>query len=162
MNIQEFWAIIEKVKKKEEPEEAIKRLFKKLAPEELISYQKHFDSLFEQAYQWNLWGAAFIIEGGCSDDGFTDFRYGLISKGRTIFENSVVNPDTLANFDFEDGISNELFGYSALEIYEEKTGNEMPRDETTQTDDPVGEEWDFDDEAENAKRLPQLWAKYGN
>ena len=161
MDAQQFWDIIEMIKDSEEPEEDIKKQLNQLTPEELVSYQEHFDRFFENAYRWDLWGAAYIIEGGCSDDGFTDFRYGLISKGKKLYEASIKHPDDLADFDFEDSFSNELFGYSALDVYEEKTGKETPRKPFEQPEDPVGEKWDFDDENENKKRLPRLWEKYG-
>ena len=161
MDAIEFWNVIDKVIESEVPEEDIKKHLNRLNPEEIVSYQEHFDSFFENAYQWDLWGAAYLIEGGCSDDGFMDFRYGLISKGKDIYEASMINPDNLADYDFKDEISNELFGYSALEVYEEKTDTEIPRKKFEQTDDPMGEEWDFDDEDENKKRLPRLWGKYG-
>jgi hypothetical protein len=161
MEAKDFWTIIDKVKDSEEPEEDIKIQLDELNPEEVVSYQEHFDIFFENAYRWDLWGAAYIIEGGCSDDGFTDFRYGLISQGKDVYEAALINPDNLAEFDFENELSNELFGYSALEVYEQKTGNETPRKKFEQPDDPTGEEWDFDNENENIKRLPRLWKKYG-
>ena len=37
--------------------------------------------LDERAYTWDLWGAAYVIEDGCSDDCFRDFRAYLISLG---------------------------------------------------------------------------------
>ena len=160
MKIEEFWAIIDKVKDSSEPEVDVKELLERLSPEELTSYQEHFDILHENAYRWNLWGAAYIMNGGCSDDGFMDFRYGLISKGKGIYENALVDPDSLAKIGTEVELSNELFGYVAGEVYEEKTGSEIPTKEYEQPDDPIGEEWDFDDIAENKKRLPKLSALY--
>lgn len=32
-------------------------------------------------YRRDLWAAAYIIGGGCSDDSFIDFRAGLIAQG---------------------------------------------------------------------------------
>ena len=32
-------------------------------------------------YRWDMWAAAYLIGGGCSDDGFIDFRAGLIAQG---------------------------------------------------------------------------------
>ncbi|MCU7850366.1 MAG: DUF4240 domain-containing protein [Candidatus Thiodiazotropha sp. (ex Lucinoma kastoroae)] len=156
MNIDEFWKIIEKVKESDEPEEIVCEELKKLTPNEIASYQEHFDSLHEKAYQWSLWGAAYVIEGGCSDDGFMDFRYGLISKGKHIYENALNNPDSLADLGAFVEISNESFGYTAHEVYEEITGNEIPRKELTGSREPIGQEWDFEDEAENINRLPRL------
>lgn len=81
----------------------------------------HFDRAFAAAYQWLLWAAAYIIEGGCSDDGFMDFRYGLISRGRSVFERALADPDSLADVadDTTDGfIPNEDFGYVAQRVYQ--------------------------------------------
>jgi uncharacterized protein DUF4240 len=160
MDINEFWAIIEKIKNSDEPEIEFEEILKQQEPEELISYQMHFDTFHEKAYRWDLWGAAYIMEGGCSDDGFMDFRYGLISKGKEVYEKALRNPDTLAELGSDEVISNESFGYVAQEIYELKTEKEMPRKEFEQPEDPIGEEWDFDDEDINRKRLPKLSEKY--
>ncbi|MGJ8638783.1 MAG: DUF4240 domain-containing protein [Opitutaceae bacterium] len=156
MNIEQFWSLIENIKNSQEPESDIKTELRKLSAEEIVSYQEHFDTLHEQAYSWKLWGAAYLIGGGCSDDGFMDFRYGLISKGKDIFEKAVSDPDSLAFLGEDAEIENESFGYSAHEIYEEMTGNDIPRKDFTQAEEPTGAEWDFDDEEENQKHLPKL------
>lgn len=164
MNIDQFWGIIDKGKSSTEPEAVVAAELKNLPREEIVSYQEHFDDLFGKAYSWDLWGAAYIIEGGCSDDGFMDFRYGLISKGREVYEAALANPDSLATLETGDAddveIGNELFGYVAMEVYEEKTGGSMPRNGSLHSEDPRGEQWDFDDGEENARRLPNLYAKY--
>ena len=160
MNIDEFWKIIKISEGQSDPETIIENELKKLPPEEIIDYQEHFDTLHEKAYQWNLWGAAYIIEGGCSDDCFMDFRYGLISKGKEIYEKALENPDSLADLNPEQEISNESFGYAAMEAYEELTNKEIPRKEFTQPEEPIGKEWDFDDEHKNSKFLPKLTKLY--
>jgi hypothetical protein len=156
MDVEEFWTIIEVVKDSDEPEELVAEELKKLSPNEIVSYQEHFDTLYEKAYRWDLWGAAYMIGGGCSDDGFMDFRYGLISKGRNVFENALVNPDSLANLGPGIEIENEMFGYAAHEVYEELTGDEIPRKEYAGPNEPIGEKWDFDNEDENRKHIPGL------
>jgi hypothetical protein len=163
MTRDQFWQLIDKVKGAKRPEAAIAKLLRKLSPPELISYQEHFDALFREAYRWDLWGAAYIIGGGCSDDGFIDFRYGLISKGREICEAAINSPDSLADVAALGEVSNELFGYAAGEVYEDLTGDEdLPRQAPPKKPpEPSGEEWDFDDGKQNARRLPKLWAKYG-
>lgn len=164
MTKEQFWNVIDQIKGKDEPEQAIAELLRNLTVSELISYQEHFDILFRQAYRWDLWAAAYIIEGGCSDDGFIDFRYGLIAKGREVYESAILNPDSLAASDLQGEIPNELFGYAAQEAYEELTDeDEMPRlPPAEKPPKPLGEEWDFDDASQNAHRLPKLWAKYGS
>lgn len=34
-----------------------------------------------KTYDWDLWGAAYLINGGASDDGFDYFRGWLLSQG---------------------------------------------------------------------------------
>ncbi|WP_084965745.1 DUF4240 domain-containing protein [Thermoactinospora rubra] len=40
----------------------------------------------DQAYSWDLWGAATIMMGFCSDDGFENFRLPLSSKRRSMWK----------------------------------------------------------------------------
>jgi len=163
MTREQFWKLVDQVKETKKPEVAVAKLLRKLTPSEIIAYQEHFDILDRQAYRWDLWGAAYIMGGGCSDDGFIDFRYGLIALGRDIYESAIKNPDSLAEQRIQGEISNELFGYAAEEAYEELTDEEdMPRLlPPKKRPKPLGEEWDFDDARQNARRLPKLWAKYG-
>lgn len=161
MDKQAFWDLLEGL----DPETAASDLATRLddlEPEAIAAFQRHFDEERVRAYTWPLWGAAYLMEGGCSDDGFIDFRYGLISRGQRIFESALADPDSLAVLlDEDDFLSNEEFGYVAGEVYENKTGSEIPRDGASHPADPAGEEWDFDDEDLCAAKLPKLWAKFG-
>ncbi len=159
MNINEFWQIIEPAKSDSEPEIKVSEAIRKLPPKEIIAYQEHFDQLFHDADRWDLWGAAYMISGGCSDDGFIDFRYGLIAKGRAVYEKTLKNPDSLAGLGLDVEIENEAFGYIAQEVFEELTGEEIPRTETAEKD-TLGEQWDFDNDDENKKYIPMLTALY--
>jgi hypothetical protein len=158
MNRDEFWTLIEEGHEADEPAALVRRELEHLTAEELIAYQNHFEQLFADAYRWDLWGAAYIIESGCSDDGFTDFRYALISRGRAAYEAALKDPDSLADANI---VSDELFGYVAFDVYSDKTGTEMPRNSRLQPKMPIGEEWNFDDATENRRRLPRLWEKHG-
>jgi hypothetical protein len=163
MNTDQFWQLNENLPS-ETAALVIEERLAKLDPAEIISYQAHFSAAFIQAYQWKLWGAAYIIDGGCSDDGFIDFRYGLIARGRGVFEAALLDPDSLVNIadDSDEGyIPNEDFGYVARQVYEKKTGKEMPSIETIHPLNPSDDDWDFDDEELNAQKLPKLWAKFG-
>lgn len=160
MELTEFWNIIEIGKDSDEPENVLKEELNKLGAEEVASFQKHFEDIFDKADAWNLWGAAYLIGGGCSDDGFIDFRYALISMGKSIYEKAIADPDSLASLGRDIEIDNELFGYVAGTVYEEKTGEEIPVVENISYQETAGEDWDFDDEAENKKRLPKLTELY--
>jgi len=173
MTIDDFWNIIAKAKDTINPEEVIeivKKELEKLSPEEIVSYQNHFDILHDKANFWNLWGAIYLINGGCGDDSFIDFRYSLISRGREIYENAIKNPESLVDLKLNDDenerfdeLFNESFGYIASEVYEEKTDEEIydyRENNPYGSDEDMGEDWDFDDKDECLKRLPKLTAKY--
>src|SRR5260370_19488181 len=65
------------------------RLLSALSVEEVRAFLKLFSTHMGEAYgkpREGLWGVAFDIAGGCSDDMFDDFRSWLISMGRAVFE----------------------------------------------------------------------------
>lgn len=101
---------------------------------------------------------AYILNGGCSDDGFDYFRAGLISGGRKKFEEALSNPETIADWlpsDFE----GEDFMYLANDACTSLTGNEFPYDQLVvgEASEPEGEEWNEDD---LPKLYPDLCKKY--
>ena len=54
----------------------LKQLLSSLEVPEVVAFDKIFDEKLAASYTWDLWGAAYIIDGGCSDDGFEYFRPG--------------------------------------------------------------------------------------
>ena len=67
-----------------------------LKPEELMEFESHFEKIHTESFSWNLWGAAYLMNGGCSDDGFDYFRAWLMAQGQQTFDKVVKDPDTLA------------------------------------------------------------------
>src|SRR5207244_5250545 len=96
-------------------------------PDDIVEFDRLFREYWARAYTWDLWAAAYIIGGGCSDDGFMDFRGWLISKGEKVFENALKDPESLVhvvNEDDED-CQYEGFQYVASQAWENKTGKSM-------------------------------------
>ncbi len=163
----EFWNLIARVKKSggediEERSDALSEELGKLEPDEIISFSNIFSSLLDQAYSWNLWGAAYIMQGGCGDDSFWDFRSSLISIGKEVFERALENPDSLADLDDHeiDNLYFEGFQYVAEQVYEDLTEKELPARSSPHPSEPSGTGWDFDNEDEAMKKLPRLFSKY--
>jgi hypothetical protein len=50
---------------------------RRLSPEEVLSFEEHFSDCFWRADTWDVLGAAHVINNGCGDDGFMDFRAAL-------------------------------------------------------------------------------------
>ncbi len=168
MNETEFWGLIDRVIQASENNPdvkytALKKELKALPPDALVEFAKHFDEKDIQAYRWDLWAAAYIIQGGCSDDAFSDFRACLICAGKETYEKSLENPDYLASLDMDDPdgfLFFEGYQYLPYEVYEEMTGTEMPDTGLDFPEDPVGEEWDEDSETDLQRICPRLYEMY--
>jgi hypothetical protein len=134
-----------------------------LAPEEIVQFQKTFDKYWNQAYEWDLWGAAYIVGGGCSDDGFMDFRSWLISRGKEVYELGLKNADNLAKIigPEDNDCQFEKFQYVAGWVWCNKTGKELdeyPQSGSNLGEEPSGQPWD---EENLEERFPQLSRNFG-
>jgi hypothetical protein len=168
MEWKSFWRIIEDAYRPSGPDhfEALKDRLGELKWFELVEFQARFDELMAAANKIDLWGAACLINGGCSDDGFRDFRAWLVGRGRHAYEAALKNPDSLA--DILDGDPVDGFGLdaAAVRVYEAKTGKadfyeRLDREEKDlPPPPPEGDDWDFEDESEMRRRFPKLCHLY--
>lgn len=163
-----FWEHIKKTKRKD-PDAHVEKLtdrLGKLMPDEVVDFDHWWETMAREAYHWNLWAAAYLINGGCSDDGFRDFRAWLVGRGRHPYEAALKHPDSLA--DVLDGDPVDGFGLdaAAVRVYEAKTGMSDFYDRLDRAEKdlppppPEGDDWDFDDEAEMRARFPKLCHLY--
>lgn len=170
MDETEFWRLVDEARQAAggDPEEQADRLVERLLgldPESVLDFARHFEVRYQRAYRWDLWGAAWVLLDGASDDAFDFFRCWLIGQGREVFEGALHDPDALAEllggFDEEfDGDAEEL-GYAADEAYEQLTGSVAPElDLPAPPAEPEGAPLDFEDEAELARRYPRLWDRF--
>jgi hypothetical protein len=172
MDTAQFWGIIEESRAGFDPsvrdgnmDEQLRRFeaaLGGLTPELVVEFQRELERRMDEAYRWDLWGAAYIIEGGCSDDGFTDFRSWLISMGRDVYVAALRDPESLVDVADASGVettSFEEFQYVPTQVYEDKTEKRMPNGEGRHAAEPAGAEWQEDSD-ELARRWPKLWAKY--
>lgn len=60
----EFWAIIERAATPSDLHSELGTL----TEDQLLEFEHHHARYIDQAYTWDLWGAAYVINGGCSDD----------------------------------------------------------------------------------------------
>ncbi|MEU6345143.1 DUF4240 domain-containing protein [Streptomyces sp. NPDC046977] len=171
MDETEFWEIVDSTRTAAggDPEEHADLLVERLTqldPESVVDFARHFESRFNRAYRWDVWGAADLMLGGAGDDAFDFFRCWLIGQGRHVFEGAVHDPDALAelapDFDPEvDGDAEDL-GYAADEAYEQLTGVRLPDlDLSPQPAEPEGVYVDFENADAVAQRFPRLWERFG-
>jgi Protein of unknown function (DUF4240) len=181
MTANEFWNIIETAHQQADGDvemqmEAIETTLEKLEASELIDFQNFFDEAHTVSYRANLWGAGYLMNGGCSDDGFDYFRGWVIAQGRSVFEAALESPDSLADVIPEDAeadfeFENEDILNLAGRVWEAKTGLEPEEFYTKVTRylyerDKLGdlELWSTNGDADEKKCpaiYPKLWTKFG-
>ncbi|AEF99126.1 DUF4240 domain-containing protein [Methylomonas methanica] len=107
MDERQFWLMVQQAHElsggdMERKCEILTALISKLAKDDAERFAHYFDAMMDRAYSWSLWGAAYVINGGCSDDCFADFRATLISCGRQSFELVLADPNRLAGDDLDE------------------------------------------------------------
>jgi hypothetical protein len=170
MDETEFWALIDATREAAEgdPEEQADLLVDRLLqldPEMVLDFARHFEARYNRAYRWDLWGAAWVLLDGASDDAFDFFRCWLIGAGREVFEGALHDPESLADLldDFDEEIDGdgEELGYAADEAYEQLTGAVAPDlGIAPAPSEPEGTPVDLENDRALAERYPRLWERF--
>ncbi|MFF4035833.1 DUF4240 domain-containing protein [Streptomyces sviceus] len=170
MDETEFWELVDATREAAEgdPEEQADLLVDRLLaldPEMVLDFARHFEARFNRAYTWDLWGAAWILLDGASDDAFDFFRCWLIGQGREVYEGGVHDPDSLADLlaDFDEEIDGdgEELGFAADEAYEQLTGTVAPDlGIPPAASEPLGAPVDLESDRVLAERYPKLWDRF--
>ncbi|MEV6239503.1 DUF4240 domain-containing protein [Lentzea sp. NPDC051838] len=138
-------------------------------PADIVAAQQVLWDLLTRSYQNPLWAAAYLINGGCSDDGFDYFRGWLLMQGQAVYESVLADPDSLASLPAvieaaESGMEFEceLTLNIAWNAHLAATEMKLPEDAFTIRYPALDPEWDFDfdDSAELRSRLPRLAALF--
>jgi Protein of unknown function (DUF4240) len=145
----------------ERQSELLEEKLRRLPGEQIAEFQRIRHRLDEQAYSWDLWGAAYVIEDGCSDDCFRDFRAYLISLGREPYEAALRDPDSLAAV-VEDAETGDWENADSVagDAYESAVGEDIPADDSDLSGDPSGEPWDDEDQDALVQRYPRLAERF--
>ncbi|WP_407566189.1 DUF4240 domain-containing protein [Streptomyces sp. 184] len=190
MDIDRFWGLVESARSAAvaagEPfDEALVKLLAGLSTQEILEFEARFSEAHDALYRWDVWAAAYLIGGGCSDDSFIDFRAGVIALGREWYERAAAEPDGLAGHPavteaaqlygdeaallegraklYDEALFYEEVNYAAGTAFERRTGDRdafyAARAESGgrgSTEGDMGEAFDFDDDKEMHRRLPRL------
>jgi hypothetical protein len=165
MDEDQFWKVIQTTKDNsngdfEEQQEELANELRKLTAGDIILFGNRFRFFRGQANTWELWGAIYIIHGGCSDDSFNDFREWVIGQGKEFYYRTIKDPESLVDFDTDsmDEVEWEGLGYIPSTVFEEMTGQDMPYPFKEQIE-TTGTEWE--EESDDLKnRFPKLCAKF--
>jgi hypothetical protein len=176
VDIEQFWNLVEQARGRaadpSDAEDVARQATVLLAthkPREILDAQQILWDLMAASYQAPLWAAAYVINGGCSDDGFDYFRGWLIAQGRAAFEQVVADPDCLADLPAvraaaAEGIDLECEPTLSMawDAHKTATGAELPGNAFTINYPDLDPTWnfDFDDHDRIAARLPRIAALY--
>jgi hypothetical protein len=165
MTIDKFWKIIESSRSKlqkniaeglrDKQADNLRKIIKNFSYEEILSFARIFKTLQIKAYKTKLWFIAKIIGEGCSDDSFLDFTSWLISMGREVYEEALLNPDSVAKVSLQSNVEDiffEDYQYIAHKVYEEIAGEQMPSSNFKYPEIPIGEKV-----VENIDSIKQLY-----
>lgn len=179
MNHNGFWPLIEGARSASgghcaRQVDALAQALRGHSPQEILDFRKILGELLDRAYRYELWAAAYLINGGCSDDGLVYFLGWLIAQGRDVYQAALEDPDSLVSHPLVaslDARYGSLWCEQLLSVadraYETVTGHEPPAEpnaEVAAADDsarPIGEDFDFDDPEQMRRRYPRLWARFG-
>jgi hypothetical protein len=161
-----FWDLIDSARRsagsdKERMLDALRRRLKRLPPSRLAAFAQRLSDLVAKAYTWDLWGAAYLMNGGCSDSGFEHWRAWLVAQGRAVFEAALKDPQSLASARLKFGEDGDYEFESLLdlpeEVHEELTGAGLGLAPRRESGKPPGDRWV---EADLARRFPALSRKF--
>lgn len=169
-----FWEIIDNSLKSTNNEsnqiEFLITEIEKLTPKEIIGFRLRTDKLLYDTYNSEMWCAGYIMNGGCSDDGFEYFRNWIISRGKEVYYSAKENPDNLISeyvegkeyYDLED------FWYVALTAFNNRTGKHLYDyiSEDFKTNEQNYQLFEFNWEEDNPESMksicPRLFEKMWN
>jgi hypothetical protein len=146
---------------------ALQAELEKLEKDEIVAFDVGLWHLLGQANRVDLWAAAYLIRGGCSDDSFLYFRCWLVSRGKQVFEEALTDPDSLVgvvdptgryNFELILEAPSQAWENRAIETdtYDRDYHDAYQEAERSPYPALQGEDFDFDDPAEMRRRFPRL------
>jgi Protein of unknown function (DUF4240) len=172
MNQNDFWRLLDATRGQPERADVLAQGLTQLNEQDIVQFRIIYDDLINVANKVDLWAAAHLINGGCTEDEFYHFREGLLELGQKIFEAAVADPDSLVSV-VKPG--QKLMGSQGLEssaamAWVAKTGAEFEEAffeavdaadaSSTRDDADEGEWWNFNKREELEHRLPRLAEKF--
>ncbi|GAA1405957.1 hypothetical protein AUR04nite_16680 [Glutamicibacter uratoxydans] len=159
MKSEDFWEIIERSRSAskgdvEQQAMALEEILSKLSFEQIAAFHDEFARKNQQLYTCDLWGAAYVLHGGCSDDCFEYLRSWAVAQGQDYFEAVADDPLVLGDSllaSVGDSDSGEWMQYAAADAYASASdGRSLDNDyphilSTIAMDEPQGEPWDEED-----------------
>ncbi|UQZ32197.1 molybdenum metabolism regulator [Paenibacillus sp. PK3_47] len=175
-----FWKLIEQSRQHgKEQVEWLTETLAKASVDEIARFEIEFINKMEQSYTSAIWGAAYVLLGGCSDDGFDYFRGWLIAQGEDVYNRVLNDPEYLAEYLSEEvlqendvypeleemlSVATDAYTYSRTGSFEyDNDMNIAFLDELEARGyqfKPKNIEFDWEED-DLEERYPVLWARFG-
>ena len=137
---------------------ALKTNLKRLSADEILGFELRLQECLAASYRLDLWAVAYIVNGGCSDDGFEYFRGWLIAQGRAYFEAAMADPERAAdNAESGERTGCEAILYVAGDAFTHRSKKPMPHGLTPRSPRATGVDWTEED---LPKLFPRLMQKF--
>lgn len=161
---QQFWDIIERSNKGKNLVDILMPLTK----QEIIGYVYWWNHFNIISYRQDLWAVAYVVLGGCSDDGFDYFRFWLVARGKDVYYAALENADSLCNqflnLPSDEYPEAEVLDYAYIEVFNERFGKDsFYSDEECDFDYTRPEivfKWEEDDEESIREVVPKTFDKW--
>ena len=163
MDRDSFWKIIDDARNSSSDVYGVAPLIvehlQTLESDEIISFGQNMSDILDETYRWDLWAVGYIVNGGCSDDGFEYFRAWLVAQGRERFEAALENPSLIGDWAEPDENECEDLMSAGWDAFHAKTGDGFPSGAITRKRpaDPTGDSWE---EEQLEKLYPKLCKKF--
>lgn len=175
----EFWEIIESASPKYDNQNAasahcqkVMNILDSKSDQDLTDFYSYFRKYFYELLNYDLWSVAMLVpdqygDQGCSDDTFTNFCAGIISRGRKTFENVKKNPDCIAEIKEPQLLkSGEAIMLAAPTIFRKRHGKyaELDDNEEILSNTPIkiiGQLWDGSDYGYFSRKFPKCLLRFG-
>ncbi|MDS4031090.1 MAG: DUF4240 domain-containing protein [Candidatus Contendobacter sp.] len=130
MDPEKFWQLIDASRQSDlvPQSEQLAVALKTLTLPEIIGFDQRYHCLVMAVTTGDLYGAGSLINGrSLSDDSFEYFGNWLVAQGRTVYEDALIEADTLAALPEVDELEawDEDVAGTAYDVYKAKTGDNI-------------------------------------
>jgi hypothetical protein len=133
---------------------------------QVLDFFQWFRILMDHANTYELWDAVDIMECGCSESTFLEFREWLILQGREVYEKALADPEWLADYvQLDTAFAANGLGGVAYYAHERITGRNLYLTMRGVNTGVKGVKMPYTHETRDAvlkARHPKLYAKFGN
>lgn len=163
-----WWDLIERSRRDasdpdEQAEQLVELLQQELTADEIIAFAVFIQERVRDAFRYDLWEIAYLMNGGASEDGFHYFTGWLIGSGRKRYEAALANPAAAAKGidpDDEPFESEDLLG-APMVAWQAVTGGSMDEYDAVRPIVPISVQGEPFDEDTIDERHPKLALKFG-